>query len=91
MEVKILVNEKDVLELELVGADQSIAQLIAIRLNENKDDDFASYKMDHPTLGNPRFYVRMKKGDPTKLVLSVVETLKKDIVDFKKQFTDISG
>ena len=91
MEVKIVTNEKNILELELVGADQSLAQLITMRLNEDKDVDFASYKLEHPILSSPTLYVRTKKGDPSKLVLSVVASLKKDIEDFKKQFTDISG
>lgn len=91
MEVKILVNEKNTLELELAGADQSIAQLIAMKLNDEKDIDFASYKVDHPLLSPPTLYVRTKKGDPSKLVLSVIASIKKDIEDFKKQFAVISG
>ena len=91
MEVKIVTNEKNILELELVGADQSLAQLIAMKLNEENDVDFASYKVDHPILSHPVLYVRTKKGDPSKLVLSVVASLKKNIENFKKQFTDISG
>ena len=90
MEVKILLNEKDTVELELVGADQSLAQLMTIKLNEENDVEFASYKVDHPVLGSPRIIVKTKKGDPAKLIISTAEKMKKEIEDFKKQFTEIS-
>ena len=89
MEVKILVNEKNALELELVGADQSLAQLISEKLNENKDVEFASYKIEHPILSSPKLYVRMKKGDASKLVLATLSEIKKEITEFRKQFIDI--
>lgn len=90
MEVKILLNEKNAMELELVGADQSLAQLISEKLNQDKDVEFASYKMEHPLLGNPKLYVRTKKGEPDKLLLSKIEEIRAELADFRKQFADIS-
>lgn len=90
MDVRILIKEKNVLELELEGGDQSLAQLLAEKLNAEKDVDFAAYKVDHPLIALPRLYVRTKKGDPVKLVLEKLKEIKKDVADFKKQFVDIS-
>lgn len=90
MAVKILVNEKDTLEMELGEADQSLAQLLAERLGEDKDVEFASYKVEHPLLGTPKLIVRMKKGDPAKLVLEKLDELKKELNEFRKQFEDIT-
>ena len=89
MEVKILVNDKNVLEMELGDADQSLAQLLAEKLSEDKDVDFASYKKEHPLIGSPKLYVRTKKGEPAKLVLEKLEELKKEISEFKDQFKGI--
>lgn len=89
MEVRILINEKNTLELEMVGGDQSLAQLLAERLNEEKDVEFASYKVEHPIIGNPKLYVRTKKGEAGKLVLEKLDELKKEVADFKGQFSDI--
>ncbi len=91
MEVNILVKEKNVLELELVGVDQSLAQMISEKLNTNKDVEFASFKLDHPTQSQPRLYVRTKKTDPSKLVLEAIADVKKEIEDFRGQFADISS
>jgi len=90
MAVKILVNEKGTLEMELGEADQSLAQLLAERIGEEKDVEFASYKVEHPTLPTPRLIVRMKKGDPAKLVLEKLDELKKELAEFRKQFADIT-
>jgi|WetSurMetagenome_2_1015567.scaffolds.fasta_scaffold400702_2 DNA-directed RNA polymerase subunit L len=89
MEVKILTNEKNVLEMELKGADPALAQLLAEKLGEEKDVEFASSKVEHPLLGEPKLYVRMKKGEPAKLVLEKLEEIKKEVLDFRTQFKDI--
>ncbi|MEW6721686.1 MAG: RpoL/Rpb11 RNA polymerase subunit family protein [Candidatus Micrarchaeota archaeon] len=89
MDVKVLVNEKNVLEMELTGVDQSLAQLLAEKLSGEKDVEFASYKMEHPLLAEPKLYVRTKKGEPGKLVLEKLEELKKEVSEFREQFRDI--
>lgn len=89
MEVKILVNDKNTMELELGGVDVSLAQLLAEKLNEEKDVDFASYKLEHPLVGSPKLFVRTKKGEPGKLVLEKLEEIKKEVADFRSQFQDI--
>jgi len=89
MEMKVLVNDKNVLEMELGDADQSLAQLIAERLTEDKDVEFASYKLEHPTAARPKLYVRTKKGDPAKVVIEALKEIKKEVADFKKQFGEI--
>jgi len=65
--------------------------MISEKLNTNKDVEFSSFKLDHPTQSQPRLYVRTKKADPSKLVLEAIADVKKDIEDFRGQFTDISS
>ncbi|MFH0736994.1 MAG: DNA-directed RNA polymerase subunit L [Candidatus Micrarchaeota archaeon] len=89
MDAKVLSNEKNTLEMELTGMDQSLAQLLAEKLNQEKDVEFASYKVEHPLLGNPKLYVRTKKGEPAKLVLEKLDEMKKELLGFKEQFTQI--
>jgi len=89
MEVKVLVKEKNVLELEFKGGDQSLAQMLAEKLNEDKSVEFAAYKVDHPLVALPRLIVRTKKGDPGKLVLEKLKEIKGEVADFRKQFMGI--
>lgn len=90
MEVRILVNEKNTLELELGGIDSSLAQLLAEKLNSEKDVEFAAYKMEHPLISSPKLIVKTKKSDPAKLVLEKLEVMKKEVAGFKAAFTDIA-
>ena len=89
MEVKILVNEKNVVEVDLGDMDQSLAQLLVEKLNEDKDVDFASYKVEHPLTGTPKIFLRTKKGDASKLLLEKLDEVKNEVLDFKKQFSDL--
>jgi len=86
MEIKAIIDEKNALELDFGDVDQSLVQLLAEKLNSEKDVEFAACKVDHPILGSPRLLVRMKKGDPKKLVLSKLEEIRKEVVDFKDKF-----
>ena len=90
MEVKILINEKNTLEMELVGADQSLAQLLADKLTADKDVEFASFKVEHPIAAFPKLLVRTKKGEPAKLVLAKLAEIKSEVIEFRKQFLDIA-
>jgi DNA-directed RNA polymerase subunit L len=89
MDVKLLINEKNVVELDLGDIDQSLAQLLVEKLNEDKDVEFASYKLEHPTTTTPKLYVKTKKGDPAKLILEKIDEIKNEVADFKKQFADV--
>ncbi|MBI5046609.1 hypothetical protein HZC07_02660 [Candidatus Micrarchaeota archaeon] len=89
MEVKILINEKNVLEVEL-DSDQSLAQLIAERLTKESDVEFAAFKKEHPIIGRPKIYLKTKKSSPVKLLLEVISQVKDEMSDFKKQVLSIS-
>jgi len=89
MEVRILVNDKNTLELELKGSDPSLAQLIAERLNQEKDVEFAASKLEHPLVGSPKLYVKTIKGDASKLVLEIIDKIKKEVTEFRDEFVDI--
>lgn len=90
MEVKVLVKEKNTLELELIGADQSLAQLIAEKLNQDNGVEFAAYKMEHPLISSPKLFVKTKKTEASKLVLEKLNEIKKEVTGFKKEFLDIA-
>jgi DNA-directed RNA polymerase subunit L len=90
MEVKILLNEKNTLELELGNADQSLGQLLAEKLSAEKGVEFAASKVEHPLLGSVKVIVKMKKGDPAKLVLEKLDEIKSEVADFRRKFSDIT-
>ncbi len=85
MEVKILNNEKKLIEFEVQDCEQAILQHIVEKLNKNSNVEFAAYRLDHPLLSSPTMIVQTKKGDALDFVLEELELLSKDFVDLKKQ------
>ncbi|MDD5340154.1 MAG: RpoL/Rpb11 RNA polymerase subunit family protein [Candidatus ainarchaeum sp.] len=90
MEVKVLLNEKNTLELELNDSDQSLGQLLAEKLSAEKDVEFAASKVEHPLVDSVKLIVKTKKGDPAKLVLEKLDEIKSEVSDFSKKFSDLS-
>ncbi len=90
MAVKILNQEKNLIEVDFGDVDQSLANLMVERLNDHKDVEMAAYKVEHPVLSTPHFILRTKKGDATKLFMETLEEIKKDVESFRKQFSEIS-
>ena len=76
MEVKILKEDKELLELEIIGEDSTLCNVLRNELNTFEDVSFASYNIKHPLISNPVFAVKSKKGKPKKLLLDAVESLK---------------
>lgn len=65
------------MRFEIEGEDHSLSGILVTKLLENKDVEMAQYDIDHPLIGKPTFYIKMKKGEPR-------DALKKAIVDLKK-------
>lgn len=89
MAVHVLAKEKDVIELEFEGMDQSLVQLLAEKLSAEKDVEFAGFKVDHPVVGKPRLYVKARKGDPVALIAAKLEEMREEVKDFKQKFLEI--
>jgi DNA-directed RNA polymerase subunit L len=90
MDIKIIKQEKNLLEVDFGDVDQSIPQLLVTKLNQDKDTEMAAYKVEHPVMSSPMLILKTKKGDALKLFTETLEALKNDVEDFKKQFVEIS-
>ena len=88
MEVNILNSDKKTVELQLVGIDHAVSQLLVESLSSDKDVEFAAYKIDNIVDSKQNIIVKTKKGDPVDLVVEKLEELKESITDFRKQFKE---
>lgn len=91
MEIKILVNESNELSFEVIGADQSITQLIVERLNQDGSVTFAASKKAHPLVANPTVILKTKGKKAKDVLIKTLKEIKDDLMDFKGKFEDISG
>ena len=87
MPIKVLMNEGKELRIRFVEENHTSLQLFRSRLSEHKDVEYANYFIKHPELSGgeyePEFYVRVKKGDPAKLILSVCDGIATDFENIK--------
>lgn len=86
MEIKILSNEKNLLEFEAGDYEMSILHYLVERLSTNSAVEFAAYKHGHPLIGCPTIIVKTKKGNPLNLITDELEALGKEIATCRKEF-----
>jgi len=83
VEVNILKKEKTEIEFEIVGEDSTLPGLLAHKLNEYPEVEFAAYKAEHPLIQKPKIIVRVKKGDPLKTIEKALDELAKEVAEFR--------
>ncbi len=86
MELKILKDEKDMLQAEVVGEDTTFINLLKEELYEDKSVKSAAYIIEHPLTSNPQIIVRTKGKSPKKVLKDAVERIEKKASDFEAQF-----
>jgi DNA-directed RNA polymerase subunit L len=86
MKVNITNLEKKLLEFEVSDCDVSILNYLVHRLNQNKQVEFAAYKMGHPLIGLPKMIVRTKNDDALDVVLEELKTIGDELSTFRKEF-----
>jgi DNA-directed RNA polymerase subunit L len=60
MEVKVLKEEKNEMVFEIIGEDHTFCNVLRHTLSTHKDVLFASYRIEHPLLSNPKMYIKTK-------------------------------
>ncbi len=72
MELRVLTHEKNELEVEVLGENETLLNPIKQALLSDKDVDFAEYIIEHPTLSVPKIYLRTKGNTKPETVLKRV-------------------
>jgi len=92
MEINVLKKDKKEIEFEIGGKqDTTLAEALVFKLNQSPDVEFAAYKIEHPLVKDPRIYVKTKKGNPVKVIEKALESLKKEVADFRTQVSKMKA
>jgi DNA-directed RNA polymerase subunit L len=86
MEIKILKEDKNKIEFEVVGEDHTLCNAIRDELWNNEDVEISAYNIKHPLISNPIMLVETSKGDPKKALQNAVSGLRKKIKEIKNNF-----
>jgi len=84
MEFKVIEETKEKIVFELIGETHTLCNALKAELHKVKGVDIASYKIDHPLIGVPRFQIETKGIEPRKAIKEALKNLKKKSEEFKK-------
>ena len=85
MEFTVIEETKDKLIFELKGETHTFCNALKTELQQVKGVTLATYKIDHPLVGVPRFQIETKGVDPRKALKDALKALKKNAESFKKE------
>jgi DNA-directed RNA polymerase subunit L len=85
MEFNVLEETKTKLVFELKGETHSFCNALKNELIGVSGVVTASYRIDHPLVGIPRFVVETKGLDPRKALKQALSSLKKKAKEFHKE------
>lgn len=83
MEIRLINKTDNKLEIEVIGENDTLLNLLKQRLLEDASVETASYIIGHPNLDNPRFIVHMKKGKPDAALKNAAKELRGQFDEFE--------
>lgn len=86
MVLKLIDKSKDYIEFEIENSDYTLLIPLVEELNRDEEVEYAKYTIRHPTLDNPRLYIKVKKGKPQAAVKRALKRLEKVVEDLQTQF-----
>ncbi len=85
MEFNVIEESKIKLVFELKGETHTFCNILKNELQQVKGVEIATYKIDHPLVGVPKFHLETKGIEPRKALKDALKALKKKAETFKKE------
>ena len=79
--MKIIIDNKNELEIEITGESHTLCNALRKTLMEDDEVEAAAYTVEHPIIGEPKLYIKAK--NPRKSLKKAAETLKLRSDEFK--------
>ncbi len=89
MEFKVLEETKTKLVFELEGETHSFCNALKNELLQVKGVNLATYSIDHPLVGVPKFLIEAKGVEPRKALKTALANLKKKAKEFQKEVSKL--
>jgi DNA-directed RNA polymerase subunit L len=89
MKLEVIRQEKNLLELVLVGEDHTFTNLLRKTLKKDDHVTYAAYKIEHPLIDKTRPILQVRtdgKESPVEALQKAAEDIKGQMNEFKKQF-----
>ena len=84
MELEVIKSAKNSLEFYLEGERNTFSNLLKSRLLEDKDVEYVSYMLEHPTSNKARFILKTSGKTPKKAIEDAAKKIEEDVEEFEK-------
>lgn len=88
MEIRTIDSSKEILEIEVLGENETLLNPLKVKLLADEDVELAEYIIEHPFLSTPKVYIRTKKGEPIAALKRALKSLQKEYKDFETALED---
>lgn len=83
MELKLINKEKDSMEIEILGENETLLEPLKQKLLEDENVEIATFLMGHPMLESPKLIVKVKSGKPQAALKKAAKALANDFEEFR--------
>ena len=87
MEIEVLKDEKNKFEFKLKDEQHTILNLLSKELFNDKNIEFAGYRVEHPLINEA--IVSVSGKNPKKSIKDAITRIQKQVEDFEKQVKKI--
>lgn len=86
MEIRLLSKHDKSLEVEVIGENETLLNVLKQRLLANPDVASATFIIGHPLLDQPRLFVEMRKGKPEAALRAAAKEIREDLDKLETEF-----
>jgi len=91
MEIRLLKKQKDMIQLEVIGADETMISPLVHQLLKDENVEDVSYVPGHPKLDNPTLMVKVKDGKPQSALKKAAKALASEFSGASEQIAKKLG
>lgn len=86
MDVRVMSKGDKSLEVELVGENETLLNLLKQRLLASPDVESATFIIGHPLLDQPKLFVQVRKGKPETALKAAAKEVREELDKFETEF-----
>ena len=86
MQIRVHTKDEKSIEVEVIGENETLLNLLKQKLLNHPDVDSATYLIGHPLLDQPRFFLQVRKGKPEQLLKQAAKELREEFDRLETEF-----
>jgi len=91
MEIEVIKKEKNAIEFKLIGQRHAFPNLLKKALLDQKETEFAAYKLMHPLDKDAIFFLKVKDSEPETVLAKAIKEIVKQAKEFEQEVKKVLG